>query len=189
MKNPYPSRFVEFFGPSAWRLMHAVAFTYPENPDATTRKKYIDFFKSIGNVLPCPSCRGHYNEYMEKNPIEADSTESLARWVYDLHDDVNARREKYDNQKIYRPSFEEVVNIYTGYEGGDEEDQRRDPVGHLRRLGDPFAGNAPSLNHAPPSGIISLEDRNSKLMSLGITVLILLVMYGFLQSWKKQNNE
>ena len=90
----YPSRFVEFFGPSTWRAMHAIAFTYPENATPETRMQYIDFFRALGPVIPCPSCSKHYMEYIDKHPIDADSRESLAKWVYELHQDVNRRNKK-----------------------------------------------------------------------------------------------
>lgn len=169
----YPSRFVEFFGPSTWRFLHSVAFTYPEKPDASTRKAYIDFFRSVGNVLPCPSCGNHYNEYITKHPIMADSTESLARWVYELHDNVNSRREAYGNGKIYRPSYDEVKKIYTGY--SPDENSDLDPVERLKILGDPFNGKDPSVSHA--SEAMSKMGASSGNRNV-IFMLIILVLIG-----------
>lgn len=105
-----PSVFVEFFGPSLWRAMHAISFTYPPNAPHDIRKKYIDFYISLGTVIPCPSCAKHYSDYMKKNPITADGPGDLSKWVYDLHSDVNARNKKPN------PSYEEVKEFYTGYD-------------------------------------------------------------------------
>ena len=95
--------------------MHAVAFTYPESPTPNERKQYIDFFKSLEAVIPCPSCRQHYGEHINSTPIEADNTENLSRWVYDLHDKVNKRNGKTS------PSYEEVKDMYTGFNNDKHE--------------------------------------------------------------------
>lgn len=92
-----------------WKTMHAVAFSYPESPTAEDRKNYIDFFNSLRNVIPCPQCGVHYSQYLQENPINADNSEDLARWVYNLHDTVNKRNKKES------PSFEEVKERYTGF--------------------------------------------------------------------------
>ena len=46
--------------------MHSVSFNYPEHPTEQQRKDYIDFFRVIGKVVPCPSCGTHYDEYLDK---------------------------------------------------------------------------------------------------------------------------
>lgn len=129
---PYPSKFVEFFGPSMWRVMHSIAFTYPETPGPETRKDYIDFYRSIGNVIPCPSCRTHYNKYLEENPIEGDDRESLSKWVYDLHSTVNERTNKPN------PSYEQVKDAYTGWTPEQDQGKSREQV--VREMGDPHFG-------------------------------------------------
>ena len=107
--------------------MHAVAFTYPEEPTPHERKQYIDFFKSLEGVIPCPQCRVHYGKHIKSTPIQAEDTDDMARWVYDLHDKVNKKNGKTS------PSFEEVKEMYTGFDNNKhqalltktEEDQRK----------------------------------------------------------------
>lgn len=131
----YPARFVEFFGPCMWKTLHAVAFASPQHPDDETRMQYIDFFRAVGNVIPCPSCQEHYQSYMDQHPIEASDRKSLARWVYDLHDTVNRRK------GTKSPSFEEVERYYTGW---SQEDHARlsqlSEEAKVRKLADPFGG-------------------------------------------------
>ena len=130
----YPSTWVEFFGPSGWRFLHSIAFTFPESPSEEDRKKYIDFFSSVGNVLPCPACRAHYNKFLQGHPIEASSTDSMARWVYDLHDEVNKSKGKSS------PTVEQVKDEYTGWNNDKQAslnrfstEKKMDYLGNPRR--------------------------------------------------------
>lgn len=134
----YPSRYTEFWGPSLWKAMHAIAFTYPDKPTPEQRKDYIDFFRSLGPVLPCPSCAVHYQEYINANPIEANDTESLSRWVYDLHDNVNKRNGKKS------PSFEQIKDDYTGWNNEKHKSlQNLPPARRFRKLADPHLSRTP----------------------------------------------
>ena len=106
----YPSRFVEWFGPCMWKTMHSIAHSYPDRPSEETRRKYIDFFRHLGAVIPCPSCGDHYDQYLTNHPIDAHNRESLAKWVYELHSDVNQRKGKSN------PTFEQVREAYEGWD-------------------------------------------------------------------------
>jgi hypothetical protein len=106
--NLHPAQFTEFWGPSAWRMLHSITFTMDPDASEEQRKHYETFFKTIGHILPCPSCRQHYNLYVEEHPPDASSPKALAKWLYLLHDSVNARI-----HKTARPSFEEVEQYYT----------------------------------------------------------------------------
>lgn len=98
--------------------------------------QYIDFFRALGPVIPCPSCAQHYMGYMEKHPIDADSRESLARWVYDLHEDVNKRSHKTGL------TWEQVKSDYTGWnpERARELASASSRQKGLRQLADPHFG-------------------------------------------------
>lgn len=89
-----PSKFVEFFGPALWKSMHSIAYAAPESPSLEEQRDYVDFYRSLGEVIPCPACRTHYKAHLKKHPIDASSRTALAKWVYDLHDAVNKRQGK-----------------------------------------------------------------------------------------------
>ena len=95
-----------FWGPSTWRLLHAVSFTYPSRPSAEDKKHYADCYDSLVHVLPCPACRLHYKQFLAANPVDTQSGESLQRWVWKAHDNVN----KFYGKKS--PSFESVAKAY-----------------------------------------------------------------------------
>lgn len=105
----YPARFVEFFGPALWKSLHSISFSAPEHPSIEEQRNYVDFFRALGPVIPCPACAAHYRAYLEEHPVDASSREALARWVYDLHDFVNQRKNKKS------PSFETVRDHYAGW--------------------------------------------------------------------------
>jgi hypothetical protein len=123
----YPSRFTEFFGPCMWKTMHSIAFSYPEDPSAETRKSYIDFFRSLGPVIPCPSCGAHYETFLRDHPIEAADRESLARWVYAAHDNVNKIK------GVAGPSFETVRERYAGWDKAKHDAYQALPAHTKRR--------------------------------------------------------
>lgn len=169
----YPSRFVEFFGPSMWRTLHAVAFTYPNNPSEQERKNYIDFFRSVGNVIPCPSCGVHYRKYMDEHPLEADSKDSLSRWVYDLHQDVNKRSGKSGL------TWEQVKDDYTNW--GPENKNKllsKSRKEQIKALGDPYFGRDIEIgkNSEAMEGV-STETRSTVGIVLLVVLAVVLVLY------------
>lgn len=97
-----------------------VAYTYPDHPDPLTRKKYEQFFVAMKMVLPCRFCRESTTQYMEELPLRPalESRETLTKWVYDLHNKVNAKLRgqcKEDPRVICPPpdpSIEKVHEVY-----------------------------------------------------------------------------
>jgi len=101
-----------FWGPSGWRLLHTITFAYNPKTDKTNTR---ELFETLPFVLPCKFCRTSLSEYMEKEPLEPalESRDDLARWLWKIHNMVNA---KLRNQKLNTyedPPFESVENFYT----------------------------------------------------------------------------
>mgnify|MGYP000868131386 CR=1 FL=1 len=82
------------WGRHAWAFLHTSTFSYPENPSAVQKESAKQVFRNIGNILPCPVCRGHYNENIKKNPPKVDNMNSLSRWLVEIHNEVNKSRLK-----------------------------------------------------------------------------------------------
>jgi hypothetical protein len=95
-----------------WKTLHAVSFNYPEKPTDEERKNYIDFFRSLAKVIPCPSCGVHFDEFLNENPIQATDRESLSKWVYEAHANVNKMSNKPN------PPYEEVRKMYSEWDKG-----------------------------------------------------------------------
>lgn len=173
----FPATWTEFFGPSMWKAMHAVAFASPERPTEEERMHYVNFFRAIGPVIPCPACRAHYMEYIEANPLQADSRESLARWVYDLHDDVNRRTKKRS------PPYEQVRDEYTGW--NEEKHKRAQALPVTRRLAmlaDPHMGRTPGGGER-----LGGERQSSNLFTFLLVGALVLFLLSRRRSKEKEN--
>ena len=100
-----------FWGPSGWRLLHSISFAYnPKTDKSATR----DLFEMLPFVLPCKFCRASLSEYMEKHPLEPalESKVTLTKWLWVIHNEVNA---KLRSQKLVvepDPPFLEVQTFY-----------------------------------------------------------------------------
>ena len=82
------------WGPPAWTFLHSVTLNYPDNPSSEHKTSYKKFFESLGDVLPCPTCKKHYKENIIKHPIRLDSKDDLTKWLVDLHNKVNEKNDK-----------------------------------------------------------------------------------------------
>lgn len=180
---PYPAQFVEFFGPPLWKAMHAIAFTAPESPSFEQQKDYVDFFRSLGPVIPCPSCSKHYQEYIEKNPVETESRESIAKWVYDLHDNVNQRSGKQS------PSFEQVKKDYTGWNQDKHTSMGKLPrVTKLRKLADPHLGRTPDTKKANEEST-TLDQSPPGANSVMVMIAVALIAFVLIRRRSQQNEK
>lgn len=96
-----------FFGPSAWQLFHLIAFFSPSPQDTLL---------DIKDMLPCKFCRASTTEFTAQMPIS--SCDDPGRWLYDLHNKVNAklRKQAKEDPMVIMPEpdppFEEVKARY-----------------------------------------------------------------------------
>mgnify|MGYP000285764461 FL=1 len=86
----------EVWGPGAWLFLHSITMTYPEKPGEMEKQFYKNFFANLGNVLPCPTCKEHYNQNLADSPIEGhlNSRRSLVEWLVEVHNKVNIKNGK-----------------------------------------------------------------------------------------------
>ena len=102
---------VNKWGPGGWDFLHSITFNYPLEPTENDKKIYSDFFKSIGNILPCKYCRDSFKIYYKYLPIDhfLDSREGITYWLYTIHTLVN--------QKIYKENtpFYDIIKKYENY--------------------------------------------------------------------------
>ena len=80
------------WGPALWHSLHVISFNYPIKPTKEQMKDYYNYFKSLGNILPCKYCRDNFKENLKKIPLKASvfkNRTSLSKWVYKLHEMVN----------------------------------------------------------------------------------------------------
>ena len=101
---------VNKWGPGGWDFLHSITFNYPleDEVESVHLENYRDFFKSLGNMLPCKYCRESYLIYYKYIPIDKflDSREGVVYWLYKIHELIN--------EKIFKPnaSLEDIVRKY-----------------------------------------------------------------------------
>ncbi len=92
------------WGPLFWRVLHISAeqLGKPRAPinQIDEVNTWILLLKSVEGAMPCQMCREHYHAWLAKRPVNIFTNlrgiplrEAARKWVYDLHEDVNLRRE------------------------------------------------------------------------------------------------
>lgn len=79
------------WGPGMWRSIHWIAAAYPNEPTLHDKSAYNTYFTSLGNVLPCKTCRQEYKLKIQHDPIRLESRRALQLWCSKLHNDINRR--------------------------------------------------------------------------------------------------
>lgn len=86
------------WGPPKWKFLHSLSFS----PDAHAHSGAVaTFLNTLSSVLPCKYCRKSYSKFVRElqaashtSLAQTIATNQLPRWMYDLHDKVNAKLDK-----------------------------------------------------------------------------------------------
>ena len=99
------------WGPSAWKFLHSITFSYPQDPDEDTKKHFKTLFETLQYTLPCSHCRKSYINIYKYICIDQylDSREGLTFWLFIVHNLVN-RKLGHDLE-----NFENVVLQYENF--------------------------------------------------------------------------
>jgi len=86
----------KIWGPAGWIFLHSIAQNYPWKPTQEQQNYYFNFFKLVGNVLPCRYCRESYQEFIEQpgTVLSMDTMKNrknLVTWFYKIHNKVNKK--------------------------------------------------------------------------------------------------
>jgi hypothetical protein len=70
--------------------------TYPNRPNAVTKKKYYEFIQNLPLFIPVESMSGEFSKLIDKYPVMPylDNRESLIRWTHFIHNKINQKLEK-----------------------------------------------------------------------------------------------
>lgn len=95
-----------FAGPAGWRLIHSSAAKFV--PTDENKHGFKMFIYGIRYSFPCPNCRKHFAENLTKFPIDnyMESNETLFRWSYLMHNEVNKAK------GVKSPSYSTVRKFY-----------------------------------------------------------------------------
>jgi hypothetical protein len=110
----------ESWGPIFWNLFHRLAEYSGCFPDVVRNDDelyaWTNIMKYQKGVMPCALCSNHFDAYVKKNPLATikklrgtERKEFLRRWVYNIHSEVNARKQ------VANPvSYEMLEGMYKG---------------------------------------------------------------------------
>ena len=89
------------WGPILWKILHSVAERVGSTSfvlyQSDERRLLVSLFKAVGKMIPCPTCKEHYNAYSKENDLEVPlktisyfyMKDYIRKWVWDLHNWVN----------------------------------------------------------------------------------------------------
>ena len=86
----------KIWGPHYWFFLHTIAMSYPDHPNAVTKKKYYDFVQNIPLFIPVESMAGEFSKLLDQYPVQPylDNKESFIRWMWFIHNKINKKLEK-----------------------------------------------------------------------------------------------
>ena len=106
------------WGPHYWFFLHTISMSYPNRPNAVTKKKYYEFIQNLPLFIPVESISGELSKLIDEYPIAPylDNRESFVRWVWFIHNKIN---QKLDKQQITLNDF--FVKYYEAYKPKNEK--------------------------------------------------------------------
>ena len=146
------------WGPPLWIGLHAITFGYPEKIDITNkehlekRKAYYEFFKLVGDVLPCKYCRQSYKEYFtDLDPMPfLNNRRDIVRWLFTIHNKVN---DKLKVPECDRISFLDFTTQYETYRAKCKPDNREE---ELVKQANAEKGCIKPLDNTPKRAVINV---------------------------------
>lgn len=89
------------WGPTLWSVLHGLAervgsVSFPLFRE-DERRYWIQLYTALGKMIPCPSCKDHYESYLREHPVDKvllelpyESLQDYVRtWFWELHNWVN----------------------------------------------------------------------------------------------------
>ena len=106
------------WGPHYWFFLHTISMSYPNRPNAVTKKKYYEFIQNLPLFIPVESISGELSKLIDEYPIAPylDNRESFVRWVWFIHNKIN---QKLDKPQITLNEF--FVKYYEAYKTKNEK--------------------------------------------------------------------
>lgn len=94
----------ELWGKHYWYVIETMILSM-DNKEIDSKESIRLFFYTLQNLLPCPTCREHFQDYFRKNDIDKylSSKKKMFLWIYQLRKDIQIR-----NKKPF-PTFEEYL--------------------------------------------------------------------------------
>jgi len=108
----------KIWGPHYWFFLHTLAMTYPNHPNAVTKKKYYEFVQNLPLFIPVEQISKEFEKLIDIYPITPylDNRDSFTRWMHFIHNKIN---EKLEKPPISLNNF--FVQYYNQYKSQNEK--------------------------------------------------------------------
>lgn len=126
------------WGPPLWKKLHTITFEYPEyidpkDPQSMQLKNNVGrLFNELKTAIPCKECRQSYRVFIKRYPVEPHlkSRYALSKWLYDIHNMVNAKLRKKESA-LFREKMQELDDYARIYRISPE--QRASYKEHMKK--------------------------------------------------------
>eukprot|EP01147_Barroeca_monosierra_P010723 gene10723-2813_t len=89
-------------GRASWAFLHTLAAYFPETPSTAEQENMKQFIELYIQLYPCGYCGDTSWQDMMRNPPRLQSRQEFARWMCEMHNEVNDRLGKtiFDCSKV-----------------------------------------------------------------------------------------
>jgi len=112
-KNQYAPIFdPTIWGPHYWFFLMTVAMSYPDTPNAVTKRKYYDFIMNLPIFIPNEDIGNSFGKLIDRYPVSPylDNKESFVKWIHFIHNKVNVSIGK--EEISYSQAFDAYLEEY-----------------------------------------------------------------------------
>ena len=105
----------KIWGNSGWVFLFSIASIYPRDKVRfQTKRKYYNYFVSLGEVLPCENCRHHYQQYLNSKPVGfyLENRNSLFNWLIGLHNKSNPKNQISNSEEAIDYYLNNLLNLF-----------------------------------------------------------------------------
>jgi len=86
------------WGPALWMILHSscerIGSMNVKRLPLEESRIWFGLLQSLRYSLPCPQCKKHYTTYSNQTPIMSVTKDTIRRWLFHLHDEINQRTQK-----------------------------------------------------------------------------------------------
>jgi len=102
----------EVWGPYFWFFLHSITHTYPQTPNAVTKRKYYDLIQNLPLFLPNEEMGDQFSKILDKYPVTPylGNRDSFIRWMHFIHNKYNQLLGK-EEISLY-DSIDQYYNFY-----------------------------------------------------------------------------
>ena len=79
------------WGPHYWAVLHTIAISYPDHPDAIQKKVVYRFVNNLPALMPPGEWTSNFKRLLDKYPVAPylDQKNDFVRWTNMIHNKVN----------------------------------------------------------------------------------------------------